>query len=67
MRTPRSAALNGGAHERLTDREVKARLKGLPGASGTMAEMAEINFFFWTTMSTKNTDLKIVDPLDEEK
>ena len=27
--------MKGGAQERLTEREVKAKLSGLPGASGT--------------------------------
>ena len=31
--TPTSSALNGGAHERLTDLDVKATVRGLPGGS----------------------------------
>ena len=30
--------LSGGVHDRLTEREVKAMMRGRPGASGTSAK-----------------------------
>ena len=35
LSTPTSSALNGGAQDKFTDLDVKATVRGLPGASNT--------------------------------